>query len=342
MMKRWTVMLIPKDQGASSTLELATWHLWTVVGAFMFLTFASTFFFARQSTIGEQTLALQNINRELKREMLSKPEAVTQIIPSVAQGVTDEDAQAIEERIRAEYDQSIAKITAELTTLYDMETKARDITGLAPRQAPEITPESAQLGGKGGPAGMSGALTFSVVNQGMRPPHIIYGMSRPSADLILQEIRMRTQSLQELVVDMEEEVDRIARIPSIWPIKSGQGVITSRYGYRRDPMHGRLKHHDGTDISASFGSPIQATARGVVVESTFDGDYGNLVIVNHGNGLETWYAHLSKNRVKVGDVVDRHDIIGNLGSTGRSTGAHLHYEVHINGKSVDSEKYLTD
>lgn len=335
-------MFIPQDQGSSSTLELATWHIWGVVGAFMFLTFVSSFFYARQSTLGEQALAFQNINRELKREMLSQPETVTQIVPMNDSGVTTEDAQVIEERIRAEYDQSIAKITAELTTLYDMETKARDITGLAPRQAPELTPETAQLGGKGGPAGAGGALTFSVVDRSMRPPHIIYGMSRPSADLILQEIRMRTQSLQELVVDMEAEVDRIARIPSIWPIKSGKGTITSRYGYRRDPMHGRLKHHDGTDISASYGSPIQATARGVVVKSAFDGEYGNLVIINHGNGLETWYAHMSMIRVKVGDIVDRHDIIGNLGSTGRSTGAHLHYEVHTNGKSVDAEKYLTD
>jgi len=341
-MKRWTVMFIPKDQGSSSTLDIAAWHIWTIVGAFMVLTFASTFFYARQSAIGEQTLALQNINRELKREALSQPAAVAPIVQSQSDDVTEEKLQALEESLRAEYDQSIAKITAELTALYDMETKARDITGLAPRQAPEITPENAQLGGKGGPQGAAGTLSFSVVEQGMRPPHIIYGMSRPSADLILQEIRMRTQSLQELVVDMEEEVDRIARIPSIWPIKSGQGVITSRYGYRKDPMHGRLKHHAGTDISASMGSPIQATARGVVVSSEFDGDYGNLVVVNHGNGLETWYAHLSKRRVNAGEIVDRHDIIGNLGSTGRSTGAHLHYEVHVNGKPVDAEKYLTD
>jgi murein DD-endopeptidase MepM/ murein hydrolase activator NlpD len=222
-----------------------------------------------------------------------------------------------------------------------METKARDITGLAPRQTPEITPESAQLGGKGGPAN-SGKVVFSAVDRSMRPPNVIYGLSRPSADLILQEIRTRTQSLRELVVDMEAEKDRIARIPSIWPIKSGQGIITSQFGYRIDPINGHLKHHDGTDISASYGSPIQATARGVVVESTFDGDYGNLVIISHGNGLETWYGHMSMRRVKVGDVVDRHDIIGNLGSTGRSTGAHLHYEVHTNGKSVDAEKYLRD
>lgn len=335
-------MLIPQDQGNSSTLDLASWHVWLVVSAFMLLTFASTFFYARQQSIGEQTLALQQINRELKRETLSHPEVAAPTIPSDSAGVTDEDLQAVEERIRAEYDLSIAKITAELTALYDMETKARDITGLAPRKAAEIAPENAKMDGKGGPPNGSGTLMFSFVDQAMRPPHIIYGMSRPSADLILQEIRMRTESLQELVVDMEAEVDRIARIPSIWPIKSGGGIITSRYGYRRDPMHGRLKHHDGTDISNSYGSPIQATARGIVKESTYDQFYGNLVVINHGNGLETWYAHMSKRRVEVGNMVDRNDIIGNLGSTGRSTGAHLHYEVHIHGKPVDAEKYLTD
>jgi murein DD-endopeptidase MepM/ murein hydrolase activator NlpD len=119
-----------------------------------------------------------------------------------------------------------------------------------------------------------------------------------------------------------------------------RGKITSRFGYRRDPFHFRLRHHDGVDISAPTGSQVVSTAKGRVTYSGYDGDYGNLVRVDHGNGIETWYAHLSERSVKQGQEVSRLDPIGKVGSTGRSTGSHLHFEVHVNGRKVDGEKYL--
>jgi murein DD-endopeptidase MepM/ murein hydrolase activator NlpD len=185
-------------------------------------------------------------------------------------------------------------------------------------------------------------VAYLGIDNQYRPPHIIYGMSRPSADLILQEIRVRQRSLSELVVDGKAMVDKLNRIPSIWPLVNGAGKITSRFGYRRDPFHRRVRHHAGTDVAAPTGTKVHATAKGTVTFAEYDQFYGNLIKVDHGGGLETWYAHLSKITVGVGDVVERSTVIGHVGSTGRSTGAHLHYEVHVDGQPVDSEKYLTE
>jgi murein DD-endopeptidase MepM/ murein hydrolase activator NlpD len=114
-----------------------------------------------------------------------------------------------------------------------------------------------------------------------------------------------------------------------------EGKITSRYGLRYDPIDGRLKHHNGVDIAMPEGSPIRSVAAGRVVFSGFSSGYGKTVIVEHENGLTSLYAHNSINLVKVGDVVDERKVIALSGSTGRSTGPHLHFELRKNGVPVD-------
>ena len=101
-----------------------------------------------------------------------------------------------------------------------------------------------------------------------------------------------------------------------------------------------MRHHNGLDIATHYGSPVRATAKGVVSYSSYTKIYGHLVKVDHGYGLETWYGHLSKRLVKKGDPLERGEILGKVGSTGRSTGTHIHYEVKENGESVDPKKYL--
>lgn len=252
------------------------------------------------------------------------------------------DQAAHEDQLREEYETSLAKITSELSALYDMEAKAREITGLAPRSEGLEEDTSGGEGGMGGgPSGMGG-VTMTVVDERLRPPHVIYGMARPSADLILQEIHLRRQSLSELVREVTADKDRVERLPSLWPILSGGGKVTSRFGYRRDPFNRRVRHHDGMDISAPVGTKVVATAKGVVKESYYDQYLGNLVCISHGNGLESWYAHLSKRLVSTGETVERGMIIGQVGSTGRSTGAHLHYEVHEHGKPANPNRYVSD
>jgi murein DD-endopeptidase MepM/ murein hydrolase activator NlpD len=111
--------------------------------------------------------------------------------------------------------------------------------------------------------------------------------------------------------------------------------ITSRYGLRHDPIDGKLRHHNGIDIAMPEGSPVKAAKEGKVIFSGLLSGYGNTVIVEHGNGLTSLYAHNSLNLVKEGDVVDKNSILALSGSSGRSTGPHLHFEVRKDGVAVD-------
>lgn len=113
------------------------------------------------------------------------------------------------------------------------------------------------------------------------------------------------------------------------------GKITSSFGLRTDPIDGKLRHHNGIDIAAPEGTPVKPVLSGKIVYSGYNGGYGNCVIVEHENGIQTIYAHNSKNLVKAGDTVTRETVIALSGSTGRTTGPHLHFEVRHNGKAVN-------
>ena len=112
------------------------------------------------------------------------------------------------------------------------------------------------------------------------------------------------------------------------------GIITSRFGSRRSGTH------TGLDIATSAGTPIRAASPGTVIHAGWKGSYGNLVKISHGNGIETWYAHCSKIYVNVGDQVNQGDIIAAVGSTGNSTGPHLHLEIRVNGQALNPQNYL--
>ena len=116
--------------------------------------------------------------------------------------------------------------------------------------------------------------------------------------------------------------------------------MSSPFGVRTDPFLGRPAMHTGIDLRGDIGEPAHATAAGKVTIAGWDGGYGNMVEIDHGNGLATRYGHLSEIDVKVGQIVRIGQVIGKIGSTGRSTGPHLHYETRINGEPVDPQKFL--
>ncbi|MDD2282530.1 MAG: peptidoglycan DD-metalloendopeptidase family protein [Eubacteriales bacterium] len=149
-----------------------------------------------------------------------------------------------------------------------------------------------------------------------------------------QEDRMVT-----LKENIEEQQRREAAIPSRWPTWGG---ITSGFGWRRHPITRARDFHPAIDIGGSniFGRPIYATGSGRITYAGYLSTYGKLVIINHGYGYETYYAHQSKIKVKVGDVVEGGSIIGYVGNTGRSTAPHLHYEIRRWGEAVNPVKYL--
>ena len=111
--------------------------------------------------------------------------------------------------------------------------------------------------------------------------------------------------------------------------------LSSKYGYRNDPFSKRKKFHQGDDFSADIGTDVVATANGTVITSRKYGSFGNYIEIDHENGYTTVYGHLNKRLVKAGDRVERGQIIGEVGNTGRSTAAHLHYEVQINDKHIN-------
>lgn len=133
-------------------------------------------------------------------------------------------------------------------------------------------------------------------------------------------------------------------IAGAWPqpvmSQTGAGGVTSAFGVRRDPFTGAARMHAGTDMSAPHGHYVYATGDGVVQRARWVGGYGLLVELAHGYGYQSRFGHLSKIFVREGQMVRRGQPIGQVGSTGRSTGPHLHYEVRINGRAVDSRRYM--
>jgi len=136
---------------------------------------------------------------------------------------------------------------------------------------------------------------------------------------------------------MARNTDTLANTPSIWPVS---GAVTSGFGWRNSPWGDGNELHPGIDIAAGMGTPVVATADGEVVKSGWSGGYGNIVQINHGNGIETIYGHNSQIAVSVGQSVRKGQVISYAGSTGKSTGPHVHYEVRINGTAVDPIKFL--
>ncbi|MDD1535866.1 hypothetical protein C7U89_21315 [Bradyrhizobium sp. WBOS4] len=139
------------------------------------------------------------------------------------------------------------------------------------------------------------------------------------------------------------EMDRLNRTLALVPYRKpviGEVEFTSGFGVRSDPFLGRPAMHTGLDFRAASGDPVRVTANGKVVSAGWSGGYGRMVEVDHGNGLSTRYGHLSEINVKVGEIVKIGQVIGLVGSTGRSTGPHLHYETRIEGEAVDPQKFL--
>jgi murein DD-endopeptidase MepM/ murein hydrolase activator NlpD len=147
----------------------------------------------------------------------------------------------------------------------------------------------------------------------------------------------REKSFNELLSFLREQKSLLASTPSIWPVK---GWVTSEFGHRESPFSSGDEMHKGLDIATRMGKEVVAAADGVVVQAGYQTDDGNIVRVNHGHGMGTGYAHLSKIAVKMGFRVKRGDIIGYVGDTGRSTGSHLHYAVYVNSIPVNPRTYL--
>ncbi len=148
---------------------------------------------------------------------------------------------------------------------------------------------------------------------------------------------MSEAELTALMADLETLRAIHLALPNTWP---ADGALTSGFGWRRDPYYRSMRFHSGVDVAGPTGEPVFAAADGLVASSEYTQGYGNMIIIDHGFGISTLYAHCSRREVRVGDRVEAGDRIGRIGSTGRSTGPHLHFELHIDGSAHDPLKYL--
>lgn len=165
---------------------------------------------------------------------------------------------------------------------------------------------------------------------------LVSGM-RKSISQLNEEANVRETSFTELLIFLRERKSLLAATPSIWPVK---GWVTSVFGTRRSPFGSGVEFHGGLDIAARMNKEVICPADGYVLEVTNQAADGNMIRVDHGHGILTTYSHLFKFAAKQGSRVKRGDVLGYVGTTGRSTGPHLHYAVYVNKISVNPRRYL--
>ena len=178
--------------------------------------------------------------------------------------------------------------------------------------------------------GPSAGAALATVTPGLSSPENTFGLLKD----LLQSLDSRLQTVRSTV---DKRNSLAAATPSIWPT---HGWLSSSMGNRADPLTGEKDFHPGLDISADTGDPVYATADGKISNAAMAGNYGNLVTIDHGFGIETRYGHLSALKVRDGQAVKRGDLVGLVGATGRTTGSHLHYEVRANGRILNPLQLL--
>jgi murein DD-endopeptidase MepM/ murein hydrolase activator NlpD len=229
------------------------------------------------------------------------------------------------------FSHQVKNFETEMVRLERFEKKLRVITAL------ENSPKSVEKNwGVGGPYG----LTTSSFNTSMRrgAASIVERLSK-SLDSLDKQAKIQSISFQELDNFFKNQKSLLSSTPSIWPTR---GWLTSKFGFRKSPFTGLREKHQGWDIAARSGSPVIATADGEVVVEGREYGYGNMIEIDHGYGVVTRYGHNSKHLVKVGDYVKRGQVISLVGSTGRSTGPHLHYEVLLHNIPVSPKNYILE
>jgi len=170
----------------------------------------------------------------------------------------------------------------------------------------------------------------------------------PTSEILKNAPKDDIESLKDRAAELENHMTMLNQIaekraktirytPTIWPLN---GRVGSHYGGREDPFTGGTEVHVGLDISGMYGAPVYAPADGLVIFASRKSDYGNLIIIDHGNGLTTRLGHLSRFQTRVGRTVTKGEVVGYVGMTGRTTGPHLHYEVRVNDRPVNPRNYL--
>jgi murein DD-endopeptidase MepM/ murein hydrolase activator NlpD len=243
------------------------------------------------------------------------------------------DANSLLQVENGSYRLATGELTSQIQSLESVITDLGARASLDPVQARAMQklPAVVKARAAGGTANSTNQAISEIATAALSSPEDTFGVLRD----LLHGLESRLRYVRR---DVERREALASATPSIWP---AHGWLTGTFGGRSDPFTGEPGFHQGLDISTEKGQPVFATADGVIESASYTGDYGNLIVIKHGFGLVTRYGHLSALAVKPGRAVKRGDVIGYVGSTGRSTGAHLHYEILANGQLINPLQLLT-
>lgn len=255
-------------------------------------------------------------------------------VPELAHRMGGVTSQSEQQRVEAIYREKLDVLNQQLSgvseRLHELEAIKDKVLGrLGIEKLLSFTGPSGRetLAGRGGPMNLLSTWRFS----SRKLNHQL--------DQSLAQMRHYDQAMADMQVRWESDLGRLDLLPTVLPL-SGDFLLSSSFGVRADPLTHLPSMHEGIDFVAPVGTPVLATAAGVVLRAEFAGAYGHMVEVAHADGFITRYAHLKTIQVKPLDVLKRHDTVGTLGNTGRSTGPHLHYEVIFKGRAMHPAKAL--
>lgn len=334
--KNFTIMLVPHDQSSLSKIKVPLWAV-KAVALIVFLIAATTVYSVHTYVSAvEESQRLQNVD-EINRMQAEKIEELV---------------------IRTQ------NMEEEMKELNELDKKVREMVGLEPREE-EAEDESDDISftdtedvfnvrelsssnanstnslaasGTGGPAPL---LSRSIGGRDGRDDYFNGEEVIEAVDEQLSSLQSEAEEgkyvLAELKDDVDERLKYLAAKPDYWPVN---GRLTSGFGYRSSPFGGGIEFHRGIDISAPHGTTIRAAGEGRVTYTGYRGGYGYVVTISHGYGYTTKYAHCSRILVSTGQTVKKGQVIARVGSTGRATGPHLHFETEYNGQHIDPRKIL--
>jgi murein DD-endopeptidase MepM/ murein hydrolase activator NlpD len=307
-LKDWTIVIIPPGNDQTRTIRIGPRQrgalAWATGGAGVMVVAAFIILFTPYATPGARMVAREN--QRLRGELGQIDERLSALTDTLAAlGVRDQQLRLL------------AGVTADTSALRAAGTAAASSNG---ESSPTL-------------AGIASVPSLP------RPFLSGFGFgTRPNIDGMIQRASDLTLSFRLVSDTLTRNLERLANTPSLMPTV---GWLSSHFSESRfhPVLHENLPH-DGIDVSAPMGAPIIAPAAGRVISVSNEPGYGNTFQIDHGNGIVTKYAHCSKILVRTGQLVARHQPLATVGNTGLSTGPHLHYEVHVNGKAVDPLKYV--
>jgi murein DD-endopeptidase MepM/ murein hydrolase activator NlpD len=300
--RRWTVMLVPHGSDGSRALSLSGTLVKLVAGVATIL--AASMLAAAIGVVSHSVDLARSQRLERANRALSSE--VTRL------------------------GQRVGALSDTLAVIARRDEEMRLVAGLEPL-SPDV-----QRAGIGGPAG-TWPEREQLLTEGGTVGREAFGV-HTDVDALLRRANMLAESFREAAESIASHTQEMAAMPSIMPT---MGFLTSKFSFiRYHPILHESRPHEGIDITAAYGTRIIAPAAGRVIKVGYENGYGIMVVIDHGYGLETRYAHMSRSAARMGQMVKRGDLLGYVGSTGLSTGPHLHYEVLRDGRAVDPLRFI--